>query len=117
MYTDFWALGDADDDIEGPQSFDLEEKLNSTKFNKNVVLSMKGSGKRFIISQFLSSFADLKFVAILLHSEFNLAYIQKHGFTEPLIFHCMDGLGIRIPGTSFNVGDVKTCVGKVKELL
>ncbi|XP_035709245.1 jmjC domain-containing histone demethylation protein 1 isoform X2 [Folsomia candida] len=91
VYTDFWALGDADDDIEGPQSFDLEEKLNSPKFNKNVVLSMKGS-------------------------EFNLAYIQKHGFTEPLIFHNKEGLGIRIPTPSFNVGDVKTCVGS-KRLL
>lgn len=45
VYTDFWALGDADDDIEGPQSFDLEEKLNSPKFNKNMVLDMQGSGK------------------------------------------------------------------------
>lgn len=48
--------------------------------------------------------------------EFNLAYIQQHGFTTPLIFKDRTGLGIRVPGPNFSVSDVKTCVGSKRML-
>ncbi len=45
FYTDD-ILGDADDEIEGPQSFDLEEKLASTRYtNKPLVKELKGTGE------------------------------------------------------------------------
>lgn len=45
-YIDDWALGDPDDEIEGPQSFDLDEKLRSPRFDKNLVKEMIGTGKK-----------------------------------------------------------------------
>jgi len=34
-----------DDEIEGKRTFDLDEKLESKKYNKNFVMIMKGDGK------------------------------------------------------------------------
>lgn len=53
FYTDD-IIGDADDEIEGPQSFNLEEKLETSRFNKPVVKELKGSGllKIFNLSYF-----------------------------------------------------------------
>lgn len=44
-------------------------------------------------------------------SEFNLAYLQKHGLSIPLLFRDKSGLGLRVPSTNFTVNDVRTCVG------
>jgi len=89
LYTDDWALGEADDEIEGPQSFDLDEKLRSPRFGmEGLIREMSGS-------------------------TFNLAYIQEHGFTEPILFKEPTALGIRVPAPNFSVSDVKTLVGKL----
>jgi len=44
FYTDDF-LGDADDEIEGPQSFDLEEKLETIRFDVPLIKELKGTGK------------------------------------------------------------------------
>lgn len=49
---------------------------------------------------------------IIIVVDFNLAYIQQYGFSEPMVFHDKEGLGIKVPGPNFHVGDVRTCVGK-----
>nr|CAD7413287.1 unnamed protein product [Timema poppensis] len=42
---------------------------------------------------------------------FNLAYLQKHGFNMPLLFRDKAGLGLRVPSSNFSVNDVRMCVG------
>ena len=43
--------------------------------------------------------------------ELNLAYLQKHGLSIPLLFRDKSGLGLRVPSSNFTVNDVRTCVG------
>ncbi|XP_069485045.1 lysine-specific demethylase 2A isoform X2 [Ambystoma mexicanum] len=78
--------GISDEEIEGKRTFDLEEKLCSTKYNANFVMFMEGK-------------------------DFNMEYIQRVGLREPLIFKKPDGLGIKMPHPNFSVNDVKMYVG------
>ncbi|KAM8924457.1 lysine-specific demethylase 2A isoform 2-T2 [Pelodytes ibericus] len=78
--------GISDEDIEGKRTFDLEEKLRSTKYNSNLIKFMEGK-------------------------DFNLKYIQECGLRDPLIFTNSDGLGLKMPDPSFSVNDVKMFVG------
>ncbi|KAL7641230.1 UNVERIFIED_CONTAM: hypothetical protein RMT77_008368 [Armadillidium vulgare] len=43
LYSDDWALGD--EEIEGHHTFNLEEKINTSKFDLNFVKDMTDSGK------------------------------------------------------------------------
>lgn len=44
--------------------------------------------------------------------EFDIGWIQSHGFTEPMVFADKSGLEMRIPDAgSFSVSDVKSAVG------
>jgi hypothetical protein len=45
-------------------------------------------------------------------SDFNLAYLQRHGFSTPLLFRDKVGLGLRVPSPNFSVNDVRMCVGE-----
>jgi hypothetical protein len=45
-------------------------------------------------------------------SDFNLAYLQRHGFNTPLLFRDKTGLGLRVPSPNFSVNDVRMCVGE-----
>lgn len=45
-------------------------------------------------------------------SDFNLAYLQRHGFNTPLLFRDKVGLGLRVPSPNFSVNDVRMCVGE-----
>lgn len=83
-YTDDWALGD--EEIEGRRSFRLEDKMESDRFPQCFVKEMAGS-------------------------DFNLAYLQRHGFNTPLLFRDKTGLGLRVPSPNFSVNDVRMCVG------
>ncbi|KAJ9575198.1 hypothetical protein L9F63_025850, partial [Diploptera punctata] len=58
-YTDDWALGD--EEIEGRRSFRLEDKMESDRFPQCFVKEMLGI-------------------------DFNLSYLQRHGFSTPLLF-------------------------------
>ncbi|KAG8434857.1 hypothetical protein GDO86_012992 [Hymenochirus boettgeri] len=78
--------GISDDEIEGKRTFDLEEKLRSSKYNTNFIIFMEGK-------------------------DFNMRYIQKGGLRDPLIFTSSEGLGIKMPDPSFSVNDVKMFVG------
>eukprot|EP00111_Clytia_hemisphaerica_P022323 TCONS_00065612-protein len=78
-----------DDVIEGKRNFCLEEKLQDDKFTtaKQCLLEMEGK-------------------------DFNLKYIQEHGFNTPMLFKSKDGLNITVPNPDlFSVNDVKSYVG------
>uniref|UniRef100_A0A4W6FAT3 [histone H3]-dimethyl-L-lysine(36) demethylase n=1 Tax=Lates calcarifer TaxID=8187 RepID=A0A4W6FAT3_LATCA len=66
--------------------FDLEEKVNSQRFNSDRVLHMEGK--------------DLTY-----------EFIQRGGLRDPIIFEKPDGLGIKMPDPDFSVNDVKMFVG------
>ncbi|XP_062332588.1 lysine-specific demethylase 2A [Osmerus eperlanus] len=78
--------GISDDEIEGKRTFDLDEKLQSDRFNSNLVKHMEGK-------------------------DFTFEYIQREGLRDPLIFEKSDGLGIEMPDPDFSVSDVKLFVG------
>uniref|UniRef100_A0A673K924 [histone H3]-dimethyl-L-lysine(36) demethylase n=1 Tax=Sinocyclocheilus rhinocerous TaxID=307959 RepID=A0A673K924_9TELE len=74
------------DEIEGKRSFDLEEKLQSDRYNSDLVKIMDGK-------------------------DFTLEYIQREGLRDPIIFKKADGLGIKMPDPDFSVSDVKLFIG------
>ncbi|XP_073676548.1 lysine-specific demethylase 2A isoform X2 [Garra rufa] len=78
--------GISDDEIEGKRSFDIDEKLQSDRYNSDLVKIMDGK-------------------------DFTLEYIQREGLRDPIIFKKADGLGIKMPDPDFSVSDVKLFVG------
>ncbi|CAF4296304.1 unnamed protein product [Rotaria socialis] len=52
-----------------------------------------------------------KFVEELTANEFNLSYVQRTGFPNPIVIKQHRGLGLRVPTSKFTVHDVRTCVG------
>ncbi|KAG6446877.1 hypothetical protein O3G_MSEX004642 [Manduca sexta] len=44
-------------------------------------------------------------------TEITVSYLQKNGFTTPLLFKEKLGLGLRVPTSNFTVNDVRMCVG------
>ncbi|XP_026314216.1 jmjC domain-containing histone demethylation protein 1 [Hyposmocoma kahamanoa] len=90
LYSDEWALGD--DEAEGGRGFSLADKLESARFeHSGSILEMHG--------------ADL-----------TVSYLQKNGFTTPLLFKDKIGLGLRVPTSNFTVNDVRMCVGSRRVL-
>lgn len=89
LYSDDWALGD--DEIEGRRSFSLQDKLESDRFAQCFAKEMQGP-------------------------DFNIAYLQRHGFNTPLLFKEKTGLGLQVPSTNFTVNDVRMCVGSRRQL-
>lgn len=45
-------------------------------------------------------------------SQLTLAYMEEHGFTEPILVPKKDGLGLAVPAPTFYVSDVENYVGK-----
>ncbi|KAG1956457.1 lysine (K)-specific demethylase 2Aa isoform X3 [Pimephales promelas] len=78
--------GISDDEIDGKRTFDLEEKLHSSRFSSDRVKHMEGK--------------DLSY-----------EYVQRCGLRDPIIFERPDGLGIKMPDSDFSVNDVKLFVG------
>uniref|UniRef100_A0A7N9AST5 [histone H3]-dimethyl-L-lysine(36) demethylase n=1 Tax=Mastacembelus armatus TaxID=205130 RepID=A0A7N9AST5_9TELE len=78
--------GISDDEIEGKRLFNLDEKLQCSRFGSELVKYMEGK-------------------------DFTFEYIQKEGLREPIIFETTDGLGIQMPDSDFSVSDVKLFVG------
>ncbi|GLD52280.1 lysine-specific demethylase 2A-like protein, partial [Lates japonicus] len=78
--------GISDEEIDGRRMFDLEEKVNSQRFNSDRVLHMEGK--------------DLTY-----------EFVQRGGLRDPIIFEKPDGLGIKMPDPDFSVNDVKMFVG------
>uniref|UniRef100_A0A673ZNA2 [histone H3]-dimethyl-L-lysine(36) demethylase n=1 Tax=Salmo trutta TaxID=8032 RepID=A0A673ZNA2_SALTR len=62
--------GISDDEIEGKRTFDLDEKLQSDRFNSYLVKHMDGK-------------------------DFTFEYIQREGLRDPIVFEKKDGLGSR----------------------
>lgn len=44
--------------------------------------------------------------------QFDLDYIEEHGFTQPVLVHEFHGLDLKVPPSSFTVNDVERLVGK-----
>ncbi|KAF7657436.1 hypothetical protein LDENG_00027090 [Lucifuga dentata] len=78
--------GISDDEIEGKRTFDLDEKLECSRFGSDLVKQMEGK-------------------------DFTFEYIQREGLRDPVIFEKADGLGIQMPDPDFSVSDVKLFVG------
>uniref|UniRef100_A0A8C8ETH9 [histone H3]-dimethyl-L-lysine(36) demethylase n=1 Tax=Oncorhynchus tshawytscha TaxID=74940 RepID=A0A8C8ETH9_ONCTS len=78
--------GISDDEIEGKRTFDLDEKLQSDRFNSYLVKHMDGK-------------------------DFTFEYIQREGLRDPIVFEKKDGLGLEMPDSDFSVSDVKLFVG------
>lgn len=89
LYTDDWAI--ADEEIEGGRLFQLDDKLESERYDQNFVKEISGK-------------------------EFNVQYLQRHGFSTPLLFKEKSGLGIVVPSKNFTINDVRTCVGSRRML-
>ncbi|XP_054710519.1 lysine-specific demethylase 2A-like [Uloborus diversus] len=80
-----------DEEIEGRRMFSVEEKLTCDRFESCFVDEMKGE-------------------------DFNLKYLQEHGFVKPVLFKDKAGLGMRMPSENFTVNDVRQCVGSRRVL-
>ncbi|XP_035225018.1 lysine-specific demethylase 2A-like isoform X2 [Stegodyphus dumicola] len=80
-----------DEEIEGRRMFSVEEKLTCDGFESCFVDEMKGE-------------------------DFNLKYLQEHGFVKPVLFKDKAGLGMRMPSANFTVNDVRQCVGSRRVL-
>ncbi|XP_061541708.1 lysine-specific demethylase 2A [Phycodurus eques] len=78
--------GISDDEIEGRRMFDLDEKLQCSRFGSDLVKHMEGK-------------------------DFTFEYIQREGLRDPIIFEKDEGLGIQMPDSDFSVSDVKVFVG------
>ncbi len=65
-------MGDDDDDVSSSVLFDIEEKLKSSKYEKNFVREMLGS-------------------------DLTVSYMQKEGFNNPIIVKSKEGLGLNVP--------------------
>jgi len=48
--------------------------------------------------------------------DFTMGYIQKNGFSVPLLFKDKSGLDMKVPKSDFSVGDVRQCVGNFKNI-
>nr|CAD7438385.1 unnamed protein product [Timema bartmani] len=48
--------------------------------------------------------------------DFNLTYIQKHGFDVPVLFRDKEGLGLKVPGPKFSVRHVRMYIGSKYDL-
>lgn len=88
-YVDDWALGE--DELDGKRSFNLQEKLESENYSQSYVREMNGS-------------------------DLTITYLQRHGFSTPLLFKEKTGLGLHVPSSNFTVNDVRTCVGSRRML-
>ncbi|XP_077388659.1 lysine-specific demethylase 2A [Festucalex cinctus] len=78
--------GISDDEIEGRRMFDLDEKLQCSRFTSDLIKHMQGK-------------------------DFTFEYIQREGLRDPIIFEKDEGLGIQMPDSDFSVSDVKVFVG------
>lgn len=110
LYTDDWAI--ADEEIEGGRLFQLDDKLESDRFEQNFVKELNGKG--ICVFNCLFDYLSIFFKVLTFHlfSEFNVQYMQRHGFSTPLLFKEKSGLGIVVPSKNFSINDVRTCVGK-----
>ncbi|KAM7418288.1 hypothetical protein PAMA_015751 [Pampus argenteus] len=78
--------GISDEEIDGRRMFDLEEKVQSQRFNSDRVIRMQGK-------------------------DFTYEFIQRSGLRDPILFDKPEGLGIKMPNPDFSVNDVKMFVG------
>nr|XP_057918792.1 lysine-specific demethylase 2A [Doryrhamphus excisus]XP_057918793.1 lysine-specific demethylase 2A [Doryrhamphus excisus] len=78
--------GISDDEIEGKRTFDLDEKLQCSRFGSDLIKHMEGK-------------------------DFTFEYIQREGLRDPIIFEKAEGLGLQMPDSDFSVSDVKVFVG------
>ncbi len=88
-------------------SFSLDLKLTTDKFGNFFVQEMQGKGKSISIVNLIY----LKIFDVCISTDFTMGYIQKNGFSTPLLFRDKSGLDMKVPKSDFSVGDVRQCVG------
>nr|CAD7199078.1 unnamed protein product [Timema douglasi] len=71
--------------------YHIQDRIKTDCFSQNLVTELKGS-------------------------DFNLAYIQKHGFDVPVLFRDKEGLGLKVPGPKFSVRHVRMYIGSKYDL-
>uniref|UniRef100_A0A6F9DEY7 [histone H3]-dimethyl-L-lysine(36) demethylase n=1 Tax=Phallusia mammillata TaxID=59560 RepID=A0A6F9DEY7_9ASCI len=75
------------DEIDGKRTYDVQDKLNSIKYNADLLLDLEGSDVTF-------------------------ERIQRVGLTHPIRIKNKDGLGLTVPDSSnFSVSNVRAMVG------
>uniref|UniRef100_A0AAR2IV12 [histone H3]-dimethyl-L-lysine(36) demethylase n=1 Tax=Pygocentrus nattereri TaxID=42514 RepID=A0AAR2IV12_PYGNA len=85
MYDENEDLSDVED-IVNIRGFDLEDKLQSDRYNSSFVHFMEGK-------------------------DFTYEYVQREALRTPLVFKSKEGLGIRMPEPEFTVSEIKGLVG------
>ncbi|KAI4897901.1 hypothetical protein NFI96_023114 [Prochilodus magdalenae] len=85
MYDENEDLSDVED-IVNIRGFDLEDKLQSDRYNNSFVHFMEGK-------------------------DFTYEYVQREALRTPLVFKSKEGLGIRMPEPEFTVSEIKGLVG------
>ncbi|CAG2053644.1 unnamed protein product [Timema podura] len=71
--------------------YHIQDRIKTDCFPQNLVTELKGS-------------------------DFNLTYIQKHGFEVPVLFRDKEGLGLKVPGPKFSVRHVRMYIGSKYDL-
>ncbi|XP_054276227.1 jmjC domain-containing histone demethylation protein 1-like [Macrosteles quadrilineatus] len=90
LYSEDWVLGE-EEDIEGKHTFNLQEKLESVKFDRDFIQEMEGK-------------------------DFTISYLQQNGFETPILVTEKSDLGLLVPSKIFSVNDVKICVGSRRHI-
>ncbi|XP_038054514.1 histone lysine demethylase PHF8-like isoform X2 [Patiria miniata] len=71
----------------------------------------------FIKSLRNRTFSEGDDVLLRLHgSELNVPYLERHGFTQPILVESKEGLGLQVPPQTFTVGDVERYVGSMRDI-
>jgi hypothetical protein len=100
------------DEIDDRTKWNLDEKLNITRYDAEFVRFLDAKGINFFLFRLCFHSADTFFQLAFVNVEgFNLKYFQTNGFQTPLVFKDKAGLGLRVPSENFKVSDVKACVG------
>jgi len=92
--------------LEKRQKWNIDEKLNQlNQYKGNFLQELTANGLFDLI--FRVFFVILTFVKL----EFNVAYIQRTGFTKPILIKNKRDLNLRVPTSQFSVHDVRKCIG------
>jgi len=86
---DWEAVSLQDDECRADRGFKLKEKLKSEKFDEN----------------------RETMVEIMTGRELTVEYIQRSGFTKPVLVSRKDDLGLKIPHREFSIDGIRSAVG------
>ena len=102
MYDENEDLSDVED-IVNIRGFDLEDKLQSDRYNNNFVHFMEGKGRSSLRCFHRTPFCATPYNktwgkrtnAVIYLIDFTYEYVQREALRTPLVFKSKEGLGIR----------------------